>query len=76
MTRLQAPSCATCLRNHWEIMSTRSAAHHVHMRVERFRTVVDAGHGPKPWAHDVYRFPRYHVDELDRWLAATAEVAA
>ena len=75
MSRLQAPTCPTCLRRHWEIMSTRSAAHHVHMRNERFRTVVAKGMGPKAWVADVYTFPRYHVDELNRWLAAT-QVAA
>jgi hypothetical protein len=52
------------------------AAHHVHMRNARFRQVVAAGSGPRPWAHEVYMFPRYSVAELDRWLNETAEAAA
>lgn len=76
MTRLQPPVCPTCLRRHWEIVSTARAAQHVHIRAERFRKVIKEGHGPRPWAADVYKFPRYHVAELDRWLQATSVEAA
>lgn len=75
--RLTPPVCPTCLRTHWEIMSTRSAYEHVHMRGMRFRAVVAQGIGPRPWKYDgVYAHPRYHVAELDRWLAATSESSA
>lgn len=76
MNRLQPPVCPTCLRKHWEIMSTRSAYQHVHMRGERFRQAVADGQGPEAWIHDVYAHPRYHVGELDRWLAETSRTVA
>ena len=70
------PVCPTCNRRHWEIVATETASRHVHMDTDRFRRLVKDGRGPARWAHDAYKFPRYHVNELDRWLAATAERAA
>lgn len=75
--RLQPPTCPTCRRNHWEIVATESAARHCHMRTERFRQAVKDGKGPPAWRFDIYTYDRYHVAELDRWLATTSrEVAA
>lgn len=72
------PTCSTCLRNHWEIVATATAARHCHMNVKRFRRAVATGVGPSPSLHEIYKFPRYSVAELDRWQHATAsrEVAA
>ena len=70
------PVCSTCGRRHWEIVATEMAARHVHMDVDRFKRLAQEDRGPARWAHDVYAHPRYHVNELDRWLAATAERAA
>lgn len=75
MTRLQPPVCPTCQRRHWELVATETAAVHCHMERRRFRDAIDKGKGPTPWAHDIYTYPRYHVDELDRWLATTAVAA-
>lgn len=76
MTRIQPPTCPTCKRAHWELMSTRTAAHHAHIGNERFRQVIKAGKGPAPWVHCFYEHPRYHVDVVDAWMRATAERSA
>ena len=76
MTRITGPECPTCLRRHWELVSTEAASKHCHMDTDRFKRIVAAGNGPKPWTHDVYAFPRFHVAELDRWMAATTRTDA
>lgn len=76
MSRIEPPVCTKCLRRHWDLMSTTAAALHAHVRVERFRTAIDDGDGPRPWPHDFYKHPRYHVTEIDRWLSDTEGRAA
>lgn len=50
------------------LLSSRAAAKHLGIGVDRFRRIIRQGHGPRSWNPDGGR-PMYAVRVLDEWAA-------